>query len=76
MVKLGLMHAMLIDMALGEERRRKPRVSDAFVQSISPFDTGIFLLRLMDHIGMIDEDQRAWLRRDEELRRTGRDSLL
>lgn len=65
MVKLGLMHAVLLDWALEEEGKRKPRVADAFIQSIAPFDTGLYLLRLMDSIGMLDEVQRDWLRKGE-----------
>jgi hypothetical protein len=76
MIKLGLMHAMLIDMAAREEQHRKPRVTDAFIQSVAPFDTGMFMLRLMDHIGMLDEEQRTWLCTAEQAEREGRDSLL
>ena len=65
MVKLGLMHAMLIDMTLEPDPRRRPRIADAFVQAISPHDTGLVLLRLMDHLGMLDEPQRDWLRKAE-----------
>lgn len=76
MFKLGLMHAMLIDMAAPADRHRKPRVTDAFLQAVAPFDTGLFLLRLMDRVGILDAEQRNWLRSAEAIQREGRDRLL
>jgi lactam utilization protein B len=65
MIKLGLMHAMLIDMALEDRQQRKPRIADAFVQSVAPYDSGLMLLRMMETVGMLDAAQREWLRRAE-----------
>ena len=41
MVKLGLMHAVLLDWALEEEGKRKPRVADAFIQSLPSIPAAI-----------------------------------
>jgi len=60
MLKLGAMHAMLLDMA---SEPRRPRVADAFVQAVAPFDSGLTLLSLLERFGLLDAAQRDWLRR-------------
>lgn len=62
MIKLGIMHAMLLDFAAGEQRRQ-PRIADGLVLAFSPFDSGLMLLRLMQRLGVLDEAQMAYLQR-------------
>ncbi len=64
MLKLGLMHAMLLDFAAGAAHRR-PRLADGLVQALAPFDTGLMLLRLMQRLGILDAAQADFLRRQE-----------
>lgn len=64
MLKLGVMHAMLLDFAAGDAPRR-PRLADGVVQALAPFDTGLVLLRLMERLGILDAAQADFLRRRE-----------
>lgn len=59
MLKLGMTHAMLLDLAIGG--RRQPRLADGLVQALAPFDTGLMLLRLMRRLGVLDAAQAAYL---------------
>lgn len=67
MIKLGIMHAMLLDFADGEQRRR-PRLADGLLLALAPFDSGLMLLRLMQRLGVLDAAQADFLRRQERQR--------
>ena len=62
MIKLGIMHAVLLDFAVGEQRRQ-PRLADGLVLALAPFDSGLILLRLMQRLGVLDAAQVAYLSR-------------
>jgi hypothetical protein len=64
MIKLGITHAMLLDFADGEQRRR-PRLADGLVLALAPLDSGLKLLRLMQRLGVLDAAQVAYLSRFE-----------
>lgn len=68
MLKLGFMHALLLDLASGGDRpgARKPRYSDSLVMTLAPLDSGVLLLRFMRRLGLLDAAQLEYLKRAEQ----------
>jgi len=64
MLKLGLMHAMLIDIfEESKAARRRPRFSDELLMALAPHDFGRGAIRLLEWMGFLDDMQRDWLGR-------------
>lgn len=59
MLKLGLAHALLLDLVDGgaHRNRRKPRFSDSLVLTLVPLDGGVRILQFMRRLGLLDEVQ-------------------
>lgn len=63
MLKLGLMHAMLLDLAENRDGHRRPRISDELLKALEPFDFGRGAIELLKRMGILDDAQRDWLGR-------------
>ncbi len=59
MLKIGLVHAMLLDTVTPRRRR----YSDALVLTLAPSGFGRQLIALMARLGVLDEAQRAYFER-------------
>jgi hypothetical protein len=63
MLKLGLMHAMLLDHPGGSAHKRRPRVSGELLKVLAPYDFGRGMIELLKRMGILDDAQRDWLGR-------------